>query len=111
MPPRPDVDEDPGRLIRLLRDPAALTHGPEWLGDRPSTRLTALRALVTEALSVFGESRDDQLARAIIEAAYLEDSAPHEALARRFHLSRSAYFRRLQAATARVGDELASRTR
>ena len=54
---------------------------------------------------------DDPAARAIVEAAYLEDSAPHEALARRFHLSRSAYFRRLQAATARVGDELASRAR
>lgn len=111
VPPRADTEEDPGRLIRLLRDPSALTHGPDWLGDRPSTRLAALRELVSAALSVFGDSRDDQLARSIIEAAYLEDSAPHEALARRFHLSRSAYFRRLQAATARVGDELASRAR
>jgi hypothetical protein len=110
-PPRPDTEEDPGRLIRLLRDPAALTHGPDWLGDRPSTRLATLREMVTDALTVFGDSRDDQLAREIVSAAYLEDSAPHEALARRFHLSRSAYFRRLQAATARVGDEIASRSR
>ena len=48
---------------------------------------------------MFGDSRDDVLARAIIEAAYLGDGASHEAIARRFHLSRSAYFRRLQSAT------------
>jgi transposase len=64
---------------------------------------------VREALAVFGDSRDDVLARAIIEAAYLGDGASHEAIARRFHLSRSAYFRRLQAATSRVGSELAAR--
>jgi hypothetical protein len=61
------------------------------------------------ALAVFGDSRDDVLARAIIEAAYLGDGASHEAIARRFHLSRSAYFRRLQAATGRVGSELSAR--
>lgn len=110
-PPRGAADPDPGQLIRCLRDPAGLTHGPDWLGDRPSDRLANLRALVTDALVVFGDSRDDQLARAIVTAAYLEDGAPHEALARRFHLSRSAYFRRLHAASARLGTELSSRSR
>ena len=109
-PPRP-MDVDPGKLIRLLRDPAELAHGPEWLGDRPSSRLAALQGLVADALSVFGDSRDDQLARSIVQAAYLGDGASHEALARRFHLSRSAYFRRLHAATERVGREIAARRR
>lgn len=111
LPPGDAADTDPGKLIRLLRDPAELAHGPTWLGDRPSARLATLQALVTDALSVFGDSRDDQLARDIIEAAYLGDGSSHEAIARRFHLSRSAYFRRLHAATTRLGTELVARQR
>ena len=111
QPPSDAAEPDPGRLIRLLRDPSGLSHGPEWLGSRPSERLDRLRDLVRDSLIVFGDSRDDQLARSIIEAAYLGDGAPHEAIARQFHLSRSAYFRRLHAATARVGDELTARHR
>jgi hypothetical protein len=98
-----------GQLVRLLRQPAALADGPAWLGDRPSTRHAALRRLVAESLSTFGSSPDDQLARQIIEAAYLGESAAHEAIARSLHLSRSAYFRRHQAALTRVEDELAGR--
>ena len=109
VPPADSGDGDPGRLIRLLRDPNGLAHGPEWLGRTPSERLENLRHTVREALAVFGASRDDVLAREIIEAAYLGDGASHEAIARRFHLSRSAYFRRLQAATGRVGGEITAR--
>ncbi len=109
VPPADSGASDPGRLIRLLRDPNGLTHGPAWLGRTPSERLENLRETVREALAVFGDSRDDVLARAIIEAAYLGDGASHETIARRFHLSRSAYFRRLQAATGRLGCELAAR--
>lgn len=94
-------------LLRMLRDRAALGSGPAWLGERPSERLAAVRALVSEALDVFGPSRSDQLARQIVELAYLHEAEPHEAIARRLNLSRSAYFRRLQAATARVAEELA----
>lgn len=109
VPPSDTGDADPGRLIRLLRDPDGLAHGPEWLGRTPSARLDNLQSIVRDALAVFGESRDDVLAREIIEAAYLGDGSSHEAIARRFHLSRSAYFRRLQSATGRVGSELAAR--
>ena len=109
VPPADSGEPDPGRLIRLLRDPNGLAHGPLWLGRTPSERLENLRETVREALAVFGDSRDDVLARAIIEAAYLGDGASHETIARRFHLSRSAYFRRLQSATGRVGSELAAR--
>ena len=109
VPPTDLADPDPGRLIRLLRDPSGLGLGPQWLGPTPSKRLANLRAMVTEALIVFGEHRDDELAKSIIEAAYLGAGESHETIARRFHLSRSAYFRRLQSATTRVGDELAAR--
>jgi hypothetical protein len=109
VPPSDLADQDPGRLIRLLRDPSGLGHGPAWLGSTPSGRLENLATMVRDALDVFGGTRDDQLARSILEVAYLGDGASHEAIARRFHLSRSAYFRRLQSATARLGEELAAR--
>lgn len=96
----------PTEMLRWLRDPAELAGGPPWLGASPSERTERLRALVTDALRVFGHTGDDELARAIVEAAYLSDNAPHEAIARRLHLSRSAYFRRLQSATDRLGGEL-----
>jgi hypothetical protein len=99
---------DGGQLLRFLRDPSGLASGPSWLGASPSERLSRLRTLVERALCVFGPGHDDQIARSIIEAAYLGDNAPHEALARRLHLSRSAYFRRLNAASMRIGDELAA---
>ena len=111
-PPRlVEPDEDPSQLIRLLRDPAALAHGPSWLGTVPSERVERLRELVRASLGVFGSSADDRLAHTIITAAYLDEPAAHESIARRLHLSRSAYFRRLQAATTRLGDELAARRR
>ena len=105
----PPVDvpaTDPVDLLRLLRDPAAMAQGPDWLGDRPSEKMASARALVAEAITVFGPSRSDVLAREIIELAYLDEVEPHEAIARRLNLSRSAYFRRLQAATVRIADEL-----
>ena len=43
-----------------------------------------------------------------IVAAYLSDNRSHEAVAHDLHLSRSAYFRRLQAASARFAAELAA---
>jgi hypothetical protein len=95
----------------MLRDPVGLAHGPAWLGDTPAERLANLRRRVTAALEVFGANHDDQLARAIIETAFLGDAAPHEAVARQLHLSRSAYFRRLNSATARVGEEIIASAR
>ena len=109
VPPVESSEIDAGRLIRLLRDPNGLSHGPEWLGATPSERLDNLRRMVRDALTVFGDHRDDDIARAIIEEAFLGDGASHETIARRFHLSRSAYFRRLQSATARLGAELTAR--
>jgi hypothetical protein len=109
--PVPDDDLDPVALVRLLREPSELAVGREWLGATPSERLDALRGLVTRSLDVFGSSDGDRTDRAIVEAAYLGDAAPHEAIARRLHLSRTTYFRRLHAATDRLADEVAARLR
>ena len=93
-------------MVRLLRDPGALAVGHEWLGRTPSERLEALRERVRRALDVFADTRHDQTDRAIVEAAYLADAAPHEVIARRLHLSRTTYFRRLHDATVRVAEEV-----
>lgn len=106
-----DPDVDPVQLVRLLRDPAELTAGHEWLGSTPSERLATLRAHVERALVVFADTASDRTDRAVFEAAYLGDGAPHEAIARRLHLSRTTYFRRLQSATDRVAEELFARLR
>lgn len=110
-PPIDTPDVDPVEVLKLLRDPDRLAHGPSWLGGSPTDRLRRLRDLVEQSLSVFGTHRDDRLAREIVERAYLGESAPHDAIARELHLSRSAYYRRLHAATERVGVQLASRLR
>lgn len=110
-PPAEAPEVDPIEVLKLLRDPDRLARGPSWLGSSPSARLDRLRQMVEASLVVFGEHRDDALARDIIAAAYLGQSAPHDAIARRLHLSRSAYFRRLHAACERVSEELAARLR
>jgi len=107
--PAPGADLDPVALIRMLRDPAGLATGYEWLGRTPSNRLDALRERVTRALDVFADTDTDRIDRAVVEAAYLADAAPHEVIARRLHLSRTTYFRRLQGATERVAEELLAR--
>jgi hypothetical protein len=108
-PPSDEPTVDPIEVIKLLRDPDGLARGPDWLGSNASERRERLRGLVNDALAVFGDHRDDQMARDIVVAAYLEDGATHDTIARRLHLSRSAYFRRLHAASQRVSEELAAR--
>jgi hypothetical protein len=109
--PMPDPDLDPVALVRMLRDPSALAVGNEWLGRTPSERLDALRERVRRALDVFADTRNDRTDRAIIESAYLADAAPHEVIARRLHLSRTTYFRRLHDATRRVAEEVLAQLR
>ncbi len=107
VPPGDNVDDiEPAQLLRLLREPGALATGPQWLGTTPVDRLAALGQRVRAALDVFGTSADEQLGRTIVESAFLGDGSSHETIARRLHLSRSAYFRRLQVATERVGTEV-----
>ena len=83
--------------------PASRTARRGW-ATRPPERLANLRRRSRPRSTCSGRHHDDQLAQAIIEVAFLGDAAPHEAVARQLHLSRSAYFRRLNAATDRVGE-------
>jgi hypothetical protein len=108
-PPGDARDVDGAELLKWLRNPASLADGPEWLGSSPSERLEMLRSLAASSLEVFGPAHDDQLARSIVVAAYLSDNQSHEVIAREMHVSRSAYFRRLHAASARFTAELAAR--
>lgn len=108
QPPSPTIEVDGDELLKWLRSPASLAEGPDWLGSSPSQRTSALRSLAEAALDVFGSGSDDELARSIVVAAYLGDHRSHESIARQLHLSRSAYFRRLQAASARFAPELAA---
>ena len=110
-PPSDAPEVEPIEVLKLLRDPDRLAHGPSWLGSSPSARLERLREMVADSLVVFGDHRDDELAREIVRVAYLGTNAPHDAIARQLHLSRSAYFRRLHAASERVSEELAARLR
>lgn len=105
--PTDPIDADATDLLKWLRNPAMLAAGPDWLGGSPSARIARLRRAGERALDVFGSSDDDVLAREIVAAAFLGDNRSHEAIARSLHLSRSAYFRRLNAASARFGEELA----
>lgn len=111
QPPTTAGDVDAAELLKWLRSPATLADGPHWLGSSPYERWITLRSIGEDALDVFGPSADDVLARSIIVAAYLSDNRSHEAVARDLHLSRSAYFRRLHAASARFGAEAAARAR
>jgi hypothetical protein len=112
VPPGDPVEDiDHAALLKSLRDPAGLAHGPRWLGTTPAERLTTLRQRVTDGLDVFGASEDDELARTIIEHAFLSHVESHEVIARRLHLSRSAYFRRLHAAIERVAGEVLAAAR
>jgi hypothetical protein len=111
QPPTDAIDVEGSELLKWLRSPSALADGPEWLGSSPSERRVALTTLADEALAVFGPSADDVLGRAIVVAAYLSDNRSHESVARQLHLSRSAYFRRLHAASARFGAELVAQAR
>ena len=94
--------------MRMLREPDGLRTARRGWATRPPSGWPTCGGRCGPR-STCSAHHDDQLARAIIEAAFLGDAAPHETVARQLHLSRSAYFRRLQAATARVGSELVAR--
>jgi hypothetical protein len=105
LPPGGGV-ADPALLLAGLRNAKELAEGPAWLGATRAERVARLRELVADVVRDLGDGDDDCLAREIVTAAYLEGHLPHDRIARRLHLSRSAYFRRFRAASDRVADEL-----
>jgi hypothetical protein len=61
------------------------------------------------AANAFGDSENERLLRRVLERGYLDPAPSHELAADELHLSRSAYFRRLRTATARVADYVGQR--
>ena len=118
VPPEPDPGERTGGVdfaavrdaLRGLKVPRDLATSPLATGATPRQRAESVSALLREAADqAFGSSPEEQLLRQVLLRGYIEPAASHELAASELHLSRSAYFRRLRAATARVTDYLGER--
>lgn len=103
---RPAVDDqDVRQALRSFHDPVALAASPLARGSAAAARADSVRALLQRALAgAFGESADERLQRATIERGYLDRGAAHGRAMRELNLSRTTYFRRLAAATARIAE-------
>lgn len=89
--------------LRAFHDPLALAGSPLARGTTPEERAASVRRQVHHGLAIaFGPSADGELLRAIIVRGYLDPDCGHARAALELHLSRSAYFRRLATATARM---------
>lgn len=94
--------------LRDLHRPAKLATSPLARGDTPEERAASVRMLISSGvIQAFGDAADDLLLREILERGYLDPDSKHEQVAERLNLSRTAYFRRLRQATARLSDWLA----
>lgn len=94
--------------LRDLHRPAKLATNPLARGDTPEERAASVRMLISSAvIQAFGDSADEVLLREILERGYLDPDSKHEQVAVRLNLSRTAYFRRLRQATARLTEWLA----
>ena len=97
--------------LRSLKVPHELAASPLATGGTPEARVEHVRELLGGAAErAFGTTDDERLLQRVLVRGYVDPASSHEVAARELHLSRSAYFRRLRAATARVTDYLAERT-
>lgn len=105
------IDESQVReALRNLGNPHKLARGPLARGALPQERAAHVRALIEDARArAFGETDDERLLERVLVRGYLDPAASHEAAANELHLSRSAYFRRLKAASRRVAEHLNAR--
>jgi hypothetical protein len=106
-----DAALDPAAVrdaLRNLRLPHALAASPLARGSGVEERAASVRELIGEATErAFGDTPDERLLRQVLERGYLDPAAGHEQAAHELHLSRTAYFRRLRAASERVAAVLA----
>jgi hypothetical protein len=94
--------------LRNLRVPHALARSPLARGEVMEERAASVRALIADAAErAFGDTHDERLLHQVLQRGYLDPAASHEQAASELHLSRTAYFRRLRAASERVADVLA----
>jgi hypothetical protein len=95
--------------LRKLAVPAALARSPLARGVGTDERAASVRRLLTEASErAFGDTENERLLRRVLVDGYLDPGPNHEHTARRLHLSRAAYFRRLRSASERVAAYLAA---
>ncbi len=105
-----DVSELVRDALRSYHRPTALAANPLADGATIEQRHESVRRLLRQAIdSAFGDSDNERLLRATIEHGYLDRTGSHESTARRLHLSRATYFRRLSRATDRVATYVAKR--
>jgi len=117
LPPPPAADAGAGIDFATVRDallnldsPALLARSPLASGSDPDERAASVRQALDDACErAFGSSQGERLLRDVLIRAYIRPAPSHELAAQELHLSRSAYFRRLRAATARVADYLEQR--
>jgi predicted ATPase len=94
-------------VLRTFHQPLALASHRLAFGADAGARAESVRHRVLEAVeTVFGDTEDEQLHRAILERAYLHPDGAHDRAMRALHLSRTTYYRRLREATDRVTEYL-----
>ena len=97
--------------LRNLGSPHKLARSPLGRGEGTAERAAYVRGLIEDARErAFGETHEERLLERVLVRGYLEPAASHEAAADELHLSRSAYFRRLKAASQRVAEHLSARS-
>jgi hypothetical protein len=95
--------------LRAFRTPGALAASPLARGTTVDERAASMRRLLLSAVDrAFGDSTEEQLQRAVIQRGYLDADGGHSVAQLDLNLARSAYFRRLADASARVGEYVRS---
>ncbi len=107
-PDRPLTLADVRGALRRYRSPALLAAGPLAPTEgSPADRAQRARDRIDQAVQdAFGRSPADRRLHAVLVRAYLDPAATHELAAAELNLSRTAYFRRLRIAVARVAAQL-----
>lgn len=102
------IDEDDVReALRNLRVPHLLADSPLAVGQGIGQRAASVREVLENAGEhAFGDTEDERLLHNVLVRGYLDPAPSQEIAADELHLSRSAYFRRLRAASHRVAEHL-----
>jgi hypothetical protein len=108
LPYAPPMDLEVVRqALRDLHMPSRLAANELASGDSLKERADSVRALLADAAKhAFGLTADELLLRRVLTRAYLDPAPTHELAAEELNLSRTAYFRRLKMAVARIAAHL-----
>ena len=102
---RPMPDNSAVRdALRSFHDPLALASSPLATGATVDERALMVQDLLRRAtMAAFGESEEERLQRSTIERGYLDTDGGHARALAELHMSRATYYRRLKAASDRLG--------